>query len=164
VELLERAGWTLIGDQPVPLRLRLDALPAPLPEPVQDGLAKVSRRYRDGDLDGAVTTIAGLVDALTEKVYLAIGLGNYKTASYHERVVQAHSTREAEFRASIAGMDAAELDRTWDAQKRAVNGAADELAAYRQNYADVHGAKEPDPRIVEAALHAATLVIYSLAD
>ena len=45
-----------------------------------------------------------------------------------------------------------------------VNGAGEVLAAYRRNYADVHGAKSPDAELVEAALHAAALVIYSLSD
>jgi hypothetical protein len=164
VELLERAGWTLIGTQPVPLRLRLDALPTPLSESVEGGLAKAARRYRDGDLDGAMTTIVGLVDETTGKIWAAHALGDHKAASYHKRVVKAQATREAAFRASLAGMDAGEAGRTWDAQKRAVNGAGEVLAAYRRNYADVHGAKSPDAELVEAALHAAALVIYSLSD
>jgi hypothetical protein len=143
VELLERAGWTLIGKEPVPLRLRLDAFPTPLPESVEEGLAKAARRYRDGDLDGAVTTIVGLVDETTEKIWAARGIGNHKAAPYHERVVKAHATRGAAFRASLVGMDAGEAGRTWDAQRRAVNGAGEVLAAYRRNYADVHGASHP---------------------
>jgi hypothetical protein len=164
VELLERAGWTLIGTEPVPLRLRLDALPTPLPESVEGGLAKAARRYRDGDLDGAMTTIVGLVDETTGKIWATHALGDHKVASYHERVVKAHATREAAFRASLASMNAGEADRTWDAQRRTVNGAAEVLAAYRRNYADVHGAKSPDAELVEAALHAAALVIYSLSE
>lgn len=164
VELLERAGWTLLGNEPVPLNLRLDALPTPAPESVEDGLAKAARRYRDGDLDGAMTTIVGLVDETTGNIWAAHGLGDHKTASYHERIVTGQATREAGFRASLAGMDAGEADRTWHAQRRAVNGAGEVLAAYRRNYADVHGAKSPDAELVEAALHAAALVIYSLSD
>jgi hypothetical protein len=164
VELLERAGWTLVGNEPVPLSLRLDALPTPLPESVEDGLAKAARRYRDGDLDGAMTTIVGLVDETTEAIWTAEGLGDHKAGSYHERVVKAHATREARFRQSLAEMDTAEAGRTWDAQRRAINGAGEVLAAYRRNYADVHGAKAADAELVEAALHAAALVIYSLSD
>jgi hypothetical protein len=164
VELLERAGWTLIGKEPVPLRLRLDAFPTPLPGSVEDGLAKAARRYRDGDLDGAMTTIVGLVDETTENIWAAHDLGDHKLASYHERVVKAHTTHEAAFRASLTGMDDGEAGRTWDAQKRAVNGAGEVLAAYRRNYADVHGAKPSDAELVEAALHAAALVIFSLSD
>lgn len=164
IELLERAGWTLVGNEPVPLSLRLDALPTPLPESVGDGLAKAARRYRDGDLDGAMTTIVGLVDETTEAIWAADGLGDHKAASYHERVVKAHTTREARFCQSLAEMDTAEAGRTWDAQRRAINGAGEVLAAYRRNYADVHGAKSPDAELVEAALHAAALVIYSLSD
>jgi len=164
VELLERFGWTLMGKEPVPLRLRLDALPTPLPEPVQDGLAKVARRYRDGDLDGAMTAIVGLVDERTEALWVVHGIGSHKDASYHERVVKAHATRAPTFIASLVGMDSAEVTRTWEAQRRAVNGAAEVLAAYRRNYADVHGSKSPDAKLVETALHSAALVIYSLSD
>ena len=136
----------------------------PLPESVEDGLTKVARRYRDGDLDGAMTTIVGLVDETTEGIWVAQGIGDHKAASYHQRVVKAHATCEPPFLASLTGMDAAEATRTWDAQRRAVNGAGEVLAAYRRNYADVHGSKSPDAKLVEAALHAAALVIYSLSD
>jgi hypothetical protein len=164
LELLERAGWTLIGTEPVPLRLRVDALPTPLSESVEGGLAKAARRYRDGDLDGAMTTIVGLVDEVTESIWMAHGLGNHKGASYHQRVVKALGTREARFRRSLTGMDTAEASQTWGAQQRAINGAGEVLAAYRRNYADVHGMKSPDAKLVEAALHAAALVIYGLSD
>jgi hypothetical protein len=162
VELLERAGWTLLGGEPVPLDLRLDALPTSLPEGLQDGLAKAARRYRDGDLDGAMTTIVGLVDTTTEDIWAAEGLGDHKKASYHQRVVAAYGTREGWFMGSLGGMDASEAARTWDAQRRGVNGASDVLAAYRRNYADVHGPKAADPLLVQSALHAAAYVIYSL--
>jgi len=163
-ELLERRGWTLLNDEPVPLQLRLDAIPHMLPEPVQAGLLKAIRRYRDGDLDGAVTAIAGLIDTLTEEIYAAESLDDHRRTSFQERTIVAHRTRQRAFEASIATMDADERRRTWQAQDRAVNGAAEVLGAYRRNYADVHGAKPADDRIVQAALHAAIFLIRSLSE
>ena len=158
-ELLERRGWTLFEHEAVPLQLRLDAVPDTLAEPVQAGLTKALRRYRDGDLDGAITAIAGLIDTLTEEIYEAEGLDNHKRTSFQERTILAHRTRQAAFEAALIAMDADERRRTWQAQDRAVNGAADVLGAYRRNYADAHGAKPADDRIVQAALHAAVFLI-----
>jgi hypothetical protein len=111
-----------------------------------------------------MTAIVGVVDETTQAIWAAHNLGDHKAASYHERVVKAHATRETRFRQSLVEMDTAEAGRTWNEQRRPINGAVEVLAAYRRNYAHVHGAKSFDAELVEAALHAAALVIYSLSD
>lgn len=161
-ELLERVGWHLVGDEPVPLDLRLDLPPDTLPDPVREAFVKAVRRYRDGDFDGAMTSVVGVIDTITETIYDENGLPNHKQASYQQRAVTAHKTLESRFRTSLVGMSPAEADRSWSGQHRAVNGAADVLGAFRRNYSDAHGAGSGDPGLVQMALHSALFVVYSL--
>ena len=86
-ELLERAGWHLVGGEPAPLTLSAPPAAAPLPQTVQRAFGKAVRRFRDGDFDGAMTSIVGVVDTLTEDIYIASGLSDHKRASYHQRAV-----------------------------------------------------------------------------
>lgn len=124
-ELLERVGWTLIGDQPSPPRRATGSAAGT----GRGGLATAARRYRDGDLDGAMTAIAETVDSITEAIYTAHALGAHRRTGYHARVIAAHRARETAFRAALVAMDDDVLERTWKAQERAVNGAAEVLAA-----------------------------------
>ena len=59
-----------------------------LPEAIRAGLEKALRRYRDGDMDGAITSICGVVDQLTGTIYARRGLGDHKKAKYQERVAK----------------------------------------------------------------------------
>jgi hypothetical protein len=163
-ELFERVGWVLLEGEPVPLALRVDALPDSLPDDVEADLRKALRRYRDGDLDGAVTAIAGTIDIVTAKIYAEHRLGNHKRAPFHERVVMAHRTREGAFRASLQGMDSPDVDSTWKALKQAMNGAAHVMAAYRRHYGDVHGGKATDRALVTSAFRAAVFLLHGLSD
>jgi hypothetical protein len=119
-ELLARRGWTLLDDEPIPIHLRLDVDPQTLPDVAQEGLAKALRRYRDGDLDGAVTSIAGVIDTLTGEIYEKEGLKDHKRTSYQQRTIAAHRTRQAVFEAALGEMEVDERERLWKAQDRAV--------------------------------------------
>ena len=160
--LLGRVGWTVFEGEPIPLELRLDTLPRPIPDAVRRDLLKGLQRYRDGDLDGAMTAIVATVDTLTAEVYGEHSLGNHRQHPYQQRVVLAHGVRENAFRASLSGMGSEEITRTWKAQSRAVSGAAEVLACYRRNYSDVHGATHADQELIKAALQGAVFIIHSL--
>jgi hypothetical protein len=163
-ELLERVGWHLVGDEPAPLTLSVPPIAAPLPRAVREAIGKSVRRYRDGDFDGAMTSIVGVVDTLTEDIYTAAGLPDHKKVPFHTRAVTAHKELEAAFRSRLGSMSVAEADRSWEGQKRAVNGAAELLAAFRRNYSDAHGASTADPRLVQDALQAALFLVPCLQD
>jgi hypothetical protein len=100
-ELLERVGWHLVADEPVPTGLRLDVPLETLPDPVRDAVVKAVRRYRDRDFDGAMTSVVGIIDTLTEAIYTANGLPDHKKSSYQQRAIAAHKTLEAAFRARL---------------------------------------------------------------
>ncbi|HKP90507.1 MAG TPA: hypothetical protein VJT75_11110 [Thermoleophilaceae bacterium] len=163
-ELLERRGWTLVEDEPVPIRLGLDIVPDSLPDTAQKGLRKALRRYREGDLDGALTSIVGVIDTLTGEIYEHEDIPGHKRTAFQERTIRAHRTRKAAFKASLAGMDVEERTRAWKAQDRAVGGTSEVLGTYRNAYADAHGPRPADEQIVQAALHAAVFLIRSLTD
>jgi hypothetical protein len=161
-ELLERVGWRVVTGEPVPLDLRVDFAPEALPEAVRVGVAKAIRRYRDGDFDGAMTFVVGVIDTLTETIYTDHSIPGHKQASYQQRAVTAHKALEAQFRARLLGMGAGETDLAWKGQHRAVNGAADLLSAFRRTYSDAHGVALADAGLVQIAMQAALFLIYSL--
>ena len=160
--LLERVGWHLVAGEPAPLSLRLDTPVESLPEIAVKAISKATRRFRDGDFDGAMTSIAGTIDSLTEEIYNSAGITNHKSSSYQQRAIKAHRELESNFRARLAGMSTNEADLVWKGRERAVNGAADVLGAFRRNYSDAHGAGSADPRLVQDALQAATFLITCL--
>lgn len=163
-ELLERAGWHLVGGEPAPLTLNAPPPVVPLPKAVQEAIGKSVRRFRDGDFDGAMTSIVGLVDTMTGDIYTASGLPDHKRTSYHQRAVTAHKELETAFRSQLGSMSTAEQDLSWEGQKRAVNGTAELLAAFRRNYSDAHGASAADPKLVQDALQAALFLVACLQD
>jgi hypothetical protein len=163
-ELLERVGWHLIGDEPAPLTLQLDAPLDTMPKPVRGAVAKALRRYRDCDFDGAMTAIVGAVDTITAEIFATNGLPNHKSASYQRRAIAAHATLEAQFRRRLGTMPAKEADLAWGGHQRAVNGAADVLGAFRRNFSDAHGVGTADAQLVQTALQSALFVINCLAD
>lgn len=161
-ELLERVGWQLVAGEPAPLAL---VAPPALTSPsatVSEAMSKSVRRFRDGDFDGAMTAIVGVIDTLTEGIYTSAGLPDHKRANYQQRALTAHNQLEAAFRARLVGMPPAEADLTWAGQHRAVNGAADVLGAFRRNFSDTHGAGAADPRLVQEALQSALFLVSCL--
>lgn len=160
--LLERVGWRLVAGEPAPIDLRLDFAAEALPAPVRAGVAKAIRRYRDGDFDGAMTSVVGVIDTLTETIYSDHNIPGHKRAPYHERAVTAHKALESQFRSGLQGMGALEADVAWKGQQRAVNGAADLLGAFRRCYSDAHGVGSADAALVQLAMQAALFLVYSL--
>jgi len=163
-EALQAVGWGLVDDEPQPLFLRLDIDLVALPEAAQEGLRTALRRYRDGDLDGAVTAICGVVDSLTAAAYEKNALGNHRDASYQERVVRSFSVKEAAYKAPLAanGVPPDEVDRLWNNQRGAVNQAAYVLGALRRYFSDAHGGQAAPREVVQRALDVGVFLTRSL--
>jgi len=163
-ERLCRVGWGVTGGQPHPLRLQIDVELAELPEPAAEGLRTALVRYRDGDSDGAVTAICGVVDSLTAAIYESHDLGNLYAATYQERVARAFSVIEQGYRARLAdaGLSENEVALLWQNHRGAVNHAAYVLGKYRQAFADAHGAQPTPPTIVQPVLDCAVFIVRSL--
>ncbi|KAA0578211.1 hypothetical protein [Azospirillum sp. Sh1] len=162
---LATLGWGLVGEEPHPLTVQLNLDTTSLAPQARQAIGKCLSRFRDGDMDGAVTAICGMLDTMTEGIYsdqerLGHPLGDHKGASYAERVKKAFATHEAGMKARYAGQVAArEIDQLWHWQSKAVQQAAEVLGSYRRNFSDAHGAKAASPAIVQQAIDCAVFVV-----
>jgi hypothetical protein len=108
---LGRVGWGVTSNGVYPLRLQIELETTPLDDRMREGISKTVRRYRDGDFDGAITAICGMVDSLTERVYTTKSLGNHRSDSYQERISKAFRSLEGEFRAPLGELGPDEINK-----------------------------------------------------
>lgn len=162
--VMNRVGWGLSEAGPYPLRLQVDLETRDLADYVRDGLAKCIRRYRDGDFAGAISSVCGVVDQLTEDIYQSQSLANHKTDSYQQRVVLSFSVLENEFRRPFdeSGLDAEKTNQMWQNYRGAVSHSAYVLGAFRREYADVHGVEDAPPELVQRALDCAVFLVRTI--
>lgn len=159
--ILGGVGWGISNGEIHPLAIQIDLDTVPLPEMAREGIQNCLRRYRDGDMSGAVGAICGVVDSLTEEVYQSFPeLGDHKAASYQERVNRAIGMNEASFRLSLDGsiLSTDEIDRLWNNFRQACNQAAYVLASFRRNFSDVHGVKDAPVQLVRRAIDCAVFI------
>lgn len=162
-DAIRRAGWGIREGRPYPLALHLDLELSSLNEQTRDAVVVSLTRYRDGDFDGAITSICGLVDRLTESIYATNSLGSHTDDSYQERVSRAFATLEASYRTTLGALDAAELARVWHNHKRAVSAAAYVLGSLRRNYSDAHGnVATASPELMKRAMDCAVFIVRSI--
>jgi|SRR3972149_10506365 len=163
-EVLFRVGWGLSGEEPHPLDLQIDIDTAELSTPIRTAIANCLRRYRDGDISGALTAICGVVDILTEEQYSAHSLGNHRDDSYQERVSKTFSTLETEYRKPLAGsgLPTEEINRLWHNHRQAVNQAAYVLASFRREFSDAHGPQNAPPALLQRAIDCAAFIVRSI--
>ncbi len=141
-ERLQRTGWAMSNGQPFPLTLRVDLDTAELDPTVRDGLTTCLERYRNGDMDGAMTAICGIVDSITEQIYTKKNLGSYSGTGYQERVNRAFRAMEQEFTRPLAAcLSKEEVLLYGNNHKNAISGAAYVLGTYRAEFSDTHGAR-----------------------
>lgn len=159
---LGRVGWGVTSGGIYPLRLQIELETFTLDERMQEGIAKTLRRYRDGDFDGAVTSICGLVDAITESVYSKKSLGNHRAASYHERVSKAFRALEIEFKAPLNSLAEEDKNKIWNNYHGAVNQAAYVLGAFRREYSDAHGVQSATPQLIQQAIDCSVFIVRSI--
>lgn len=164
-ELLQRVGWGIRDTEPYPLELRVDLSVSELPDAARIGVERAIKRYRDGDPDEAIGAICGVIDSLTQIMYAANpNLGDHTSDGYQERVSKSMRTLETRIREQlvVSGMDVEEINRVWNNQKSAASNAAYVLAAFRRQYADVHGVKVAPKQFVQRAFDCATFIIKNL--
>jgi hypothetical protein len=119
-QVLKRIGWGLRDNEPYPLGIQIDDEKVNLPQYVQDGINKCLKRFRDGDLSGAMTSICSIVDSLTEEVYNRQGIGNHKDDPYQTRVSKAFNVFETAYKKELIdnGIDHDEVKRIWENQNQ----------------------------------------------
>ena len=163
--VLSRVGWGIIGTEPHPFHLQIDLDTSSLKGPIREGIANCLRRYRDGDTSGAMTSVCGIVDSLTEHIYIQRDLGNHRDHSYQQRVTKAFSSLQGEFVQPFnrSSTDTNEINRLWDNYRGSINQAAYVLGSFRREFSDSHGVKiaPPPPELIQRALDCAIFIIRS---
>jgi len=163
-QVLPRVGWTIVGGAAHPLALASTIGLGKLPEGTQRALDLALRRYRAGDISGAFTSICGMIDDLTRKIYETdTSLGDFAKASYQERATKAFKTLEGKFSGPLgaAGLSAQEIRETWQNYAKAVSQSAYVLSTFRRNFADVHGWSAAPAEFVQHALDCSAFIVNS---
>jgi hypothetical protein len=161
--VLARAGFGLNEGAVFPLNLQLDLEVASLPIEVSAAIGEALRRYRDGRFAGAVTSICGAVDQITEQMFLTKSLGDHKDAAYQERISKSFGALEVEYCNPLqqSGVVADEVKRIWENHKKSVSQAAYVLGAFRREYSDAHGQQNAPREFVQKTLDCAVFILRS---
>lgn len=159
---LGRVGWGVSLNGVYPLRLQIELETFRSDDRIREGIQKTLHRYRDGDFDGAVTAVCGLVDSITEKAYDIKILGNHRDASYQERVAKSFRALETEFKTPLSSIDEDSKNKMWNNHCGSINQAAFVLGMFRSKYSDVHGVQDAAPQLVQRAIDCAVFIIRSI--
>lgn len=161
--VMSRVGWGVSADGPYPLTLQIDLETADISGETRAGVAKCLARYRDGDFDGAITAICGVVDHLTAQVYNQQGLGDHRSDSYQQRVKRAFGALEGAYRDPLAQkLSVGEAGRLWQNHLSAVNQAGYVLGTFRREYSNAHGVQSAPPQVVQRAIDCAVFIVRSI--
>ena len=161
--VLSRVGYGISGTDVFPLTLQLDLETTSLPAEVSQAVAEALRRYRDGKYAGAITSVCGAVDKITERLFSERALGDHKDAAYQERVSKAFSTIETAYCEPLLanGLASNEVKLIWENHKKAVSQSAYVLAAFRREYSDAHGEQSAPAAFVQRSLDCAVFILRS---
>lgn len=144
-QYLSRLGWALSEGAIIPLQFFDPHTLAELPPEPRQELAKAARRFRDGDLSGAISAACGAVDNVTASIYIAKNLGSPDTASFQERCRRALTARSItpvlEQQLSQIGWKAPDIALFRKNFEGALNQGAYVMQALRSKMGDVHGTK-----------------------
>ncbi len=161
--VLARVGYGLHLKSVFPLNLQLDIEAATLPKRVSSVIAEALRRYRDGRFSGAITSICGAVDQLTEQIFIDKSLGNHKDATYQERISKSFVALEPMYLSQLqhGGIDANEAKLIWENHKKSISQAAYVIGAFRRQYSDAHGLQNAPTAFVQKTLDCAVFILRS---
>ncbi len=164
-EVIQRFGWQIQDGELCTTDLHLDETTEDYKQGIQDAIGICMQRYRDGDYSGAITSICGAVDSMTEHVYNIKHIGNVYSNSYQQRVNRTFKSFEQEYKDEFDGIDAIdddELKRIWNNHRSAINQAAFILGSFRRNISDAHGPNECPRQFVQKALDCGTFILRSI--
>jgi hypothetical protein len=162
-QVLSRVGYGISGKDVFPLRLQLDLETRFLPLEVSEAIAEALRRYRDGKYAGAITSVCGAVDKITEKIYSEQSLGDHKATAFQQCVSKSFATLEAAYCEPLRTRGVAQNDvkLIWENHKKAVSQTAYVLGAFRREYSDAHGEQNAPAEFVQKSLDCAVFILRS---
>jgi hypothetical protein len=142
---LSRLGWQIVETVVIPIKIMDRKDLEELDESAKNDLIKAAKRFRDGDLSGALSAACGAIDGLTNRIYNHNGLGDATKASFQERCKVA--LKEMGIFSAI-GNELKAID--WKDSgiitfiknfEGALNQATYVMQSLRANMSDVHGTK-----------------------
>ena len=163
---LSRLGWQIIDGLVLPIEILDRNDLNELAEESKADLLKAAKRFRDGDLSGAVSAACGAVDSVTQKIYQSNNLGDFGKTSFQERCkVALHSVGifsaiNSELR-DINWKDAGVVPFSKNFEK-ALNHASYIMQSLRANMSDVHGTKQVLRPLVFDSIKWAQIIIRLL--
>jgi len=160
---LNRLGWQLDNNQIIPIEiLDLSNLKELHPKSHED-LKKASIRFRDGDLNGALTSACSSVDSVTNEIYIQEKLGDPGKASFQEKC-----KKSIEAAGVISNIKNELLNIGWTETHanmliKNLNGSLNQIAfvmqKLRTEMSDVHGSKEVlKPLVFDSIKYAQILI------
>lgn len=144
-EHLSRLGWSVADGTLIPIELFDAAELKDFPAESRQDMLKAARRFRDGDLSGAISAACGAVDSVTTKVYCEQNLGDPGSASFQERCRRAIGARGV-----IPALESELQNLGWKNEdvipfkknfEGALNQGAFVIQTLRSSMGDVHGTK-----------------------
>ena len=163
---LGRLGLGIAGNTVVPLRIfDVSELPK-LPVESRDDMVKAVRRFRDGDLSGALSAACGAVDATTSAVYKKSDLGDPGKASFQEKCKRALEVKgvfvELEQELRSLSWEDSDITKFKNNFEGSLNQAAYIMQTLRSRMGDVHGTKPVIKPLVFDSLKWAELIVRAL--
>ncbi len=165
---LSRLGWQVIDALVIPIGiLDRDELEG-LDEVCSKDLIKAAKRFRDGDLSGALSAACGAVDSMTSKIYQNKQLGDAGKASFQKRCKVSLDTigvftavkndlKDIKWENSNIGL----FNENF---KGALNQAAYVMQSLRGNMSDVHGTKPVLKPLIFDSIKWAQIIIRLLSE
>lgn len=160
-EVAARLHFYIVGNTVVPIELQVPQEITTLPDAPLAALQKASKRYRDGDLDGAMAAICAAVDGACEEL-VGGSIDKWNELNYVQKVRLAHEPCMARLEAA-AGLPPTDLKVVVDASKRSLLAAAEILARFRREYSDTHGPSKAPAPLVQVAFDSAVYLLRVLA-
>jgi hypothetical protein len=144
-QYLTRLGWQIIDKYVIPIDILDKDDLNEIDQISRDDLLKAAKRFRDGDLSGAISAACGAVDSITAKIYQSHNMNDFGKTSFQERCKT--SLKLIGFFTEIEN----ELkDINWKGEgvvpftknvEGALNQASYIMQSLRVNMSDVHGTK-----------------------
>ncbi len=142
---LSRLGWQIIEGNVIPIELLDRTELEELDEVSRGDLIKAAKRFRDGDMSGALSAACGAVDSITNKIYQDKNLGDPNKASFQSRCTITlkavgvftsieNQLKDIEWKES----GIVPFNRSFEGS---LNQAAFVMQNLRANMSDVHGTK-----------------------
>lgn len=146
-EMLHQLGWQYVQGQFLPIKVLEEYDLESVAQSARPDLLKAATRFRDGDLDGALTAACGAVDSACGKVYGDMSLGDPAQAnSFQEKVSRAVDATDSLGRLErdlvSLGWPEHEATKLRKNLKGSLNQAAYVMQTLRSRMSDAHGSKE----------------------